>query len=50
MLKVIFFFFLKFYKIHLSSMVSNGTTIVINTCKCLSRGNTCDPGSQWFKF
>ncbi|KDP26669.1 hypothetical protein JCGZ_17827 [Jatropha curcas] len=45
---------------HLSSKISNGTTIcldvdsnntiVINTCKCLSRDNTCDPGSQWFKL
>ncbi|OAY32476.1 glycosyl hydrolase 5 family protein [Manihot esculenta] len=45
---------------HLSSKIANGTTacldvdfnnnIVVNTCKCLSRDNTCDPGSQWFKL
>ncbi|XP_021653492.2 glycosyl hydrolase 5 family protein [Hevea brasiliensis] len=47
-------------KMHLSSKIANGTaicldvdsnnTIVINTCKCLSRDNNCDPGSQWFKL
>ncbi|KAE9454163.1 hypothetical protein C3L33_13939, partial [Rhododendron williamsianum] len=48
-------------KMHLSSQLDNGTMvcldvdpetniIVTNTCKCLSRGNTCEPGSQWFKI
>ncbi|EEF47609.1 glycosyl hydrolase 5 family protein [Ricinus communis] len=47
-------------KMHLSSKITNGTavcldvdsnnTIVISTCKCLSRDNTCDPESQWFKL
>lgn len=46
-------------KMHLSSTVGKDSvcldvdpnnTIVTNTCKCLSRDNTCDPGSQWFKL
>jgi hypothetical protein len=48
-------------KMHLSSQLADGTTvcldvdpgtniIITNTCKCLSRGNTCEPGSQWFKI
>lgn len=46
-------------KMHLSSNVGNvsvcldvdsNNTIVTNTCKCLSRDNTCNPGSQWFKL
>ncbi|KAJ6313481.1 hypothetical protein OIU77_014889 [Salix suchowensis] len=47
-------------KMHLSSKASNGTpvcldvdsnnTIVANTCKCLSKDNTCDPQNQWFKL
>ncbi|GLU03175.1 hypothetical protein SLE2022_203900 [Rubroshorea leprosula] len=47
-------------KMHLSSKLSNGTsvcldvdssnTVVINTCKCLSEDNMCDPASQWFKL
>ncbi|KAJ6771140.1 CELLULASE FAMILY PROTEIN [Salix koriyanagi] len=47
-------------KMHLSSKASNGTTvcldvdsnntIVANTCKCLSKDNTCDPEKQWFKL
>ncbi|KAJ7956753.1 Cellulase (Glycosyl hydrolase family 5) [Quillaja saponaria] len=47
-------------KMHLSSKVGNGSmacldvdssnTIVTNTCKCLRRDHTCDPGSQWFKL
>ena len=47
-------------KMHLSSTIGNGTTvcldvdsdntIVTNTCKCLSKDSTCDPGSQWFKL
>ncbi|XVF02596.1 hypothetical protein REPUB_Repub04eG0188200 [Reevesia pubescens] len=47
-------------KMHLSSKLRNGTSIcldvdsnnniVTNSCKCLSKDNTCDPGSQWFKL
>ncbi|GLT69790.1 hypothetical protein SLA2020_419120 [Shorea laevis] len=46
-------------KMHLSSNVGNvsvcldvdsNNTIVTNTCKCLSRDNMCNPGSQWFKL
>ncbi|XP_059445883.1 glycosyl hydrolase 5 family protein-like [Corylus avellana] len=46
-------------KMHLSSTVGKDSvcldvdpnnTIVTNTCKCLNRDNTCDPGSQWFKL
>ena len=47
-------------KMHLSSKVFNGSracldvdsenTVVVNSCKCLSRDNMCDPGSQWFKL
>jgi hypothetical protein len=47
-------------KMHLSSKAPNGTavcldigynnTIVTSTCKCLSKDNTCDPESQWFKL
>ncbi|KAH7515638.1 hypothetical protein FEM48_Zijuj10G0047800 [Ziziphus jujuba var. spinosa] len=47
-------------KLHISSKTSNGdvvcldvdsnNVIVTNTCKCLSRENMCDPGSQWFKL
>ncbi|KAL3501106.1 hypothetical protein ACH5RR_035555 [Cinchona calisaya] len=48
-------------KMHLSSKLHDGTDvcldvvdssniIVTNNCKCLSRDNSCDPGSQWFKI
>ncbi|KAK7847963.1 endoglucanase [Quercus suber] len=47
-------------KMYISSKVNDGSTacldvdsdnsIVTNTCKCLSRDDTCDPGSQWFKL
>lgn len=47
-------------KLHLSSKVNNGTTlcldvdgnglIVTNFCKCVSKDNTCEPFSQWFKI
>ncbi|TKY67028.1 Endoglucanase E1 [Spatholobus suberectus] len=47
-------------KMHLSSQINNASTvcldvdtnniIVTNTCKCLSKDNTCDPRSQWFKL
>ncbi|KAK2968634.1 hypothetical protein RJ640_030714 [Escallonia rubra] len=48
-------------KMHLSSKLNNGSpvcldvdsatnVVVTNTCKCLSRDNMCDPGSQWFKL
>ena len=47
-------------KLQLSAKTSNGDTvcldidsandIVTNTCKCLSRDNSCDPSSQWFKL
>uniref|UniRef100_F6HP91 Ricin B lectin domain-containing protein n=2 Tax=Vitis vinifera TaxID=29760 RepID=F6HP91_VITVI len=45
---------------YLSTKLGNGTTvcldvdssddIVTNSCKCLSRDDMCDPGSQWFKI
>ncbi|XP_027364473.1 glycosyl hydrolase 5 family protein-like [Abrus precatorius] len=47
-------------KMHLSTKLSDGSnvcldvddsnTIVTNACKCLSKDNTCDPASQWFKL
>lgn len=43
-------------KMHLSDSagvcldVDTNNIIVTNTCKCLSKDNTCDPGSQWFKL
>ncbi|XP_062158087.1 glycosyl hydrolase 5 family protein-like [Alnus glutinosa] len=46
-------------KMHLSSKVGKDSVcldvdsnniVVTNTCKCLSRDNMCDPGSQWFKL
>lgn len=47
-------------KMHLSSKLSNGTsvcldvdstnTVIVNTCKCLSKDIACDPASQWFKI
>ncbi|XP_027915564.1 glycosyl hydrolase 5 family protein-like [Vigna unguiculata] len=45
---------------HFSSKLSDGSNvcldvddnniIVTNTCKCLSKDNKCEPGSQWFKL
>ncbi|XP_041015609.1 glycosyl hydrolase 5 family protein-like [Juglans microcarpa x Juglans regia] len=47
-------------KMHLSTKLDSGATvcldvdstdtIVTNTCKCISRDDVCDPGSQWFKL
>ncbi|KAK9934538.1 hypothetical protein M0R45_021678 [Rubus argutus] len=47
-------------KLHLQSKTPNGievcldvdssNTIVTNSCKCLSRDSSCDPGSQWFSL
>ncbi|GLT86554.1 hypothetical protein SLE2022_046880 [Rubroshorea leprosula] len=47
-------------EIQLSSKLSNGTSVcldvdsnnrvIINTCKCLSKDNICDPANQWFKL
>jgi hypothetical protein len=50
-------------KMHLSYNVNNnGSTssvcldvdtnniVVPNSCKCISKDNTCDPASQWFKL
>ncbi|CAK9175082.1 unnamed protein product [Ilex paraguariensis] len=47
-------------KMHLTSKLDDGTTVcldvdssntlVTNACKCLSRENSCDPGSQWYKI
>ncbi|KAK7359041.1 hypothetical protein VNO77_00986 [Canavalia gladiata] len=47
-------------KMHLSSKLKGGSNlcldvddnniIVTNSCKCLSKDNTCDPASQWFKL
>lgn len=47
-------------KMHLSSKLQDNTIvcldvdsnnfIVTSNCKCLSRDNSCDPGSQWFKI
>ncbi|XP_035542653.1 glycosyl hydrolase 5 family protein-like [Juglans regia] len=47
-------------KMHLSTELDSGATvcldvdstntIVTNTCKCISRDDMCDPGSQWFKL
>ncbi|ESW04479.1 hypothetical protein PHAVU_011G098000 [Phaseolus vulgaris] len=46
-------------KMHLSTQINNSSglcldvdnnnIIVTNTCKCLSKDNTCEPASQWFK-
>ncbi|RVW71958.1 hypothetical protein CK203_052532 [Vitis vinifera] len=46
-------------KMYLSTKLGDGTrvcldvdsssTIVTDACKCLGRGDMCDPGSQWFK-
>ncbi|KAL2559884.1 Cellulase (glycosyl hydrolase family 5) protein [Forsythia ovata] len=30
--------------------IDSNNAIVTNTCKCLNRNSTCDPGSQWFKI
>ncbi|KAF8399806.1 hypothetical protein HHK36_015677 [Tetracentron sinense] len=30
--------------------IDSSNTIITNPCKCLSRDQTCDPGSQWFKL
>jgi len=47
-------------KMHLSTQINNSSglcldvdnnnIIVTNTCKCLSKDNTCEPASQWFKL
>ncbi|KAF9603092.1 hypothetical protein IFM89_033817 [Coptis chinensis] len=47
-------------KMHLSSKLSNGTTvcldidsgnkIITTSCSCLKVDRMCDPGSQWFKI
>ncbi|PON74655.1 1,4-alpha-glucan-branching enzyme [Trema orientale] len=47
-------------KLQLSAKISNGDSVcldidsannvITNTCKCLSRDNSCDPASQWFKL
>lgn len=47
-------------KLHLQSKTPNGVevcldvdssnTVVTNSCKCLSRDSSCDPGSQWFSL
>nr|XP_028951691.1 glycosyl hydrolase 5 family protein-like isoform X2 [Malus domestica] len=47
-------------KLHLQSKTTDGTevcldvdssnTVVTSSCKCLSRDNSCDPASQWFKL
>lgn len=46
-------------KMHLSSTLTDGTTVCLdidsdnavttNLCKCISRDQSCDPSSQWFK-
>lgn len=30
--------------------VDSSNTIVTNSCKCLSKDKSCDPGSQWFSL
>ncbi|GMI90920.1 hypothetical protein like AT1G13130 [Hibiscus trionum] len=47
-------------KMHLSAKLRDGksicldvasdNTIITNGCKCISKDNTCDPSSQWFKL
>ncbi|KAE8698959.1 Cytochrome P450 86A2 [Hibiscus syriacus] len=47
-------------KMHLSTKLGDGKsicldvapdkTIITNSCKCISKDNTCDPSSQWFKL
>uniref|UniRef100_A0A7N0VJA4 Ricin B lectin domain-containing protein n=1 Tax=Kalanchoe fedtschenkoi TaxID=63787 RepID=A0A7N0VJA4_KALFE len=47
-------------KLHLSTKLSDGKTacldaksngtIVVSSCKCLSKNSKCDPASQWFKI
>ncbi|KAL2903448.1 Glycosyl hydrolase 5 family protein [Bienertia sinuspersici] len=47
-------------KLHLSTSLSSNTSVCLDadsnnnlittTCKCLSKDNKCDPGSQWFKI
>nr|QST87267.1 endoglucanase 5 [Abelmoschus esculentus] len=47
-------------KMHLSAKLGDGksicldiasdNTIITNSCKCLSKDNSCDPSSQWFKL
>ncbi|PON42299.1 1,4-alpha-glucan-branching enzyme [Parasponia andersonii] len=47
-------------KLQLSAKVSNGDSVcldidsannvITNICKCVSRDNSCDPASQWFKL
>ncbi|KAL2903446.1 Glycosyl hydrolase 5 family protein [Bienertia sinuspersici] len=47
-------------KLHLATKLSNNQTVcldvdaenkvITSTCKCLSKDNKCDPGSQWFKI
>ncbi|BAT90354.1 hypothetical protein LR48_Vigan08g132400 [Vigna angularis] len=47
-------------KMHLSAQINNSSgvcldvdtnnIIVTNTCKCLTKDNTCEPASQWFKL
>lgn len=48
-------------KMHMSSKLSDdgkavcldvdsNNTLVTNSCKCLSKDNTCEPSSQWFKL
>ncbi|KAK8522530.1 hypothetical protein V6N13_115497 [Hibiscus sabdariffa] len=47
-------------KMHLSAKLTDGksvcldiasdNTITTNSCKCISKDNTCDPSSQWFKL
>ena len=31
-------------------MLMPNNNLFTTTCKCLSKDNNCDPGSQWFKF
>ncbi|XP_039034025.1 glycosyl hydrolase 5 family protein-like [Hibiscus syriacus] len=47
-------------RMHLSTKLGDGKficldvapdkTIITNSCKCISKDNTCDPSSQWFKL
>ncbi|KAE8667232.1 Cytochrome P450 86A2 [Hibiscus syriacus] len=47
-------------KMHLSTKLEDGksvcldvgpdNTLITNSCKCISKDNTCDPSSQWFKL
>ncbi|CAI9113120.1 OLC1v1013662C1 [Oldenlandia corymbosa var. corymbosa] len=30
--------------------VNSNNVVISSTCKCLSKDNTCDPASQWFKI